>query len=224
MTANANLLGDGEALARRGYLDQALLEEIRAGQGHLDLANDLVALSALFADSWDGIRDRTVATEAEIDRAAELGPLILAALGVREHGPAPGPTDAADRRARAFTLFVRAYDQARRAVTYLSVLPASLWFSPARSPSWLPSVDHPSASPSSRLSPRTPAAPRSSSPLPPRRPAPPRPGQPPAAPPPRRRSGAQPAGPRAPRRRPAASPLPSPPAHTTPLTSQPVLV
>lgn len=115
----ANLLGDGEALARRGYLDQALLEEIRAGQGHLDLANDLVALSALFADGWDEIRDRTAATEAEINRAAELGPLILAALGVREHGPAPGPTDAADRRARAFTLFVRAYDQARRAVTYL---------------------------------------------------------------------------------------------------------
>lgn len=115
----ANLLGDGDALARRGYLDQALLDEIRAGQGHIDVANDLVALSALFADNWDEIKGRTAATELEVARAAELGPLLLAALGVREHGPAPGPTDAADRRARAFTLFVRAYDQARRAVIYL---------------------------------------------------------------------------------------------------------
>ena len=115
----AALLGDAEALVRRGLFDQALFDEIRAGQGHVDTANDLVALSAGFSEIWAQIEGRTAATEQEIDRAAELGPLLLAALGVREHGPAPGPSDAADRRARAFTLFVRAYDQARRAVTYL---------------------------------------------------------------------------------------------------------
>jgi hypothetical protein len=54
-----------------------------------------------------------------VRRAGELGPELLAALGVREHGVAPGPSEAADRRARAFTLFVDAYDQTRRAVTYL---------------------------------------------------------------------------------------------------------
>jgi hypothetical protein len=85
----------------------------------MDTASDLVALSALFSGSWSEIAGKTAATEEEVRRAGELGPEILAALGVREHGAAPGPSDAADKRARAFTLFVNAYDQNRRAVAYL---------------------------------------------------------------------------------------------------------
>ncbi|WP_437591731.1 hypothetical protein [Sorangium sp. So ce1000] len=52
-------------------------------------------------------------------RAGEIGPQLLAALGVREHGKGPGPTEAADKRARAFALLVHAYDQTRRAIAYL---------------------------------------------------------------------------------------------------------
>ncbi|WP_437838407.1 hypothetical protein [Sorangium sp. So ce1153] len=115
----ANLLGDAEALARRGLVDAETVADIRAGNGHMDTANDLVALSALFSGSWSEIAGKTAATEEEVRRAGELGPQLLAALGVREHGAAPGPTDAADKRARAFTLFVNAYDQTRRAVAYL---------------------------------------------------------------------------------------------------------
>ncbi|MGK3986025.1 hypothetical protein WME99_23465 [Sorangium sp. So ce136] len=114
-----NLLGDAEALARRGLLDAATVAEIRAGQGHIDMANDLVALSALFSASWSAITGKTAATEEEVKRAGEIGPQLLAALGVREHGKGPGPTEAADKRARAFALLVHAYDQTRRAVSYL---------------------------------------------------------------------------------------------------------
>ncbi|WP_437747018.1 hypothetical protein WMF39_19545 [Sorangium sp. So ce1504] len=114
-----NLLSDAEALARRGLLDADTVAEIRAGQGYIDTANDLVALSALFTASWSEVAGRTAATEEEVRRAGEIGPQILAALGVREHGKGPGPTEAADRRARAFSLLVHAYDQTRRAVTYL---------------------------------------------------------------------------------------------------------
>ncbi|WP_441286620.1 hypothetical protein ACSRUE_30355 [Sorangium sp. KYC3313] len=114
-----NLLSDAEALARRGLLDGDTVAEIRAGQGYIDTANDLVALSALFTASWSEVAGRTAATEEEVKRAGEIGPQILAALGVREHGKGPGPTEAADRRARTFSLLVHAYDQARRAVTYL---------------------------------------------------------------------------------------------------------
>ncbi len=114
-----NLLSDAEALARRGYLDAAVVAEIRAGHGNVDIANDLVALSALFALAWAQIHGRTAATEEEVKRAGDLGPQLLAALGVREHGAAVAPAEAADRRARAFTLFVRAWDELRRAITYL---------------------------------------------------------------------------------------------------------
>ncbi|WP_437681482.1 hypothetical protein [Sorangium sp. So ce131] len=114
-----NLLSDAEALARRGLVDAEAVAEIRAGNGHIDTANDLVALSALFSAGWSEIAGKTAATEQEVHRAGELGPQILAALGVREHGAAPAPTDATDRRARAFSLFMHAYDQTRRAVAYL---------------------------------------------------------------------------------------------------------
>ncbi|WP_437898709.1 hypothetical protein [Sorangium sp. So ce124] len=114
-----NLLSDAEALARRGLLDAETVAEIRAGQGHIDTANDLVALSALFSGSWPEIAGKTAATEEEVRRAGEIGPQLLAALGVREHGKGPGPTEAADKRARAFSLLVHAYDQTRRAVAYL---------------------------------------------------------------------------------------------------------
>ncbi|WP_437946670.1 hypothetical protein WME98_38120 [Sorangium sp. So ce296] len=114
-----NLLGDAEALARRGLLDAEAVADIRAGQGHIDTANDLVALSALFTASWSEIACKTAATEKEVKRAGEVGPQLLAALGIREHGKGPGPTEAADKRARAFSLLVYAYDQIRRAVAYL---------------------------------------------------------------------------------------------------------
>jgi hypothetical protein len=114
-----NLLADAEALARRGLLDADAVAAIRAGQGNVDKANDLVALAALFGASWSEIENKTAATLAEVQRAGELGPQLLAALGAREHGAALEPAVAADQRRRAFTLFFRAYDETRRAVAYL---------------------------------------------------------------------------------------------------------
>lgn len=114
-----NLLGDAEALARRKLIDASVVSDIRSGQGNIDVANDLVALAALFANNWDAIQGKTAATEAEVERAGKLGPLILAALGMREQGAVVLPAEAAAKRARAFTLFVRAYNETRRAVTYL---------------------------------------------------------------------------------------------------------
>jgi hypothetical protein len=113
------LLSDAEALAARGLLDLKSVQEIRGGQGNLDIANDLVALSALMGASWSKIEGKTAATADEVHRAGDLGPLLIAALGVREHGATATPAEAADRKVRAFTLFTAAYDQVRRAVSYL---------------------------------------------------------------------------------------------------------
>jgi hypothetical protein len=115
----AALLGDAEALAARGHLDAESVKTIRAGNGNMDTANDLVALSALMGASWAKIETKTAATADEVHRAGDLGPLLIAALGVREHGTTVTPVEAADRKVRAFTLFTRAYDQNRRAVIYL---------------------------------------------------------------------------------------------------------
>jgi transcriptional regulator with XRE-family HTH domain len=114
----ATMLSDAEALARRELVSAVTVAEIRSGSGNYDTANDLVALSALFNLDWDSIKNRTAATEAEVQRAGELGTAILVALGLAEQGTVNRPI-AAERRKRAFTLFMRAYDQVQRAVTYL---------------------------------------------------------------------------------------------------------
>jgi len=114
----ATLLSDADALASRGLVSTDAVNAIRAGQGHIDTANDLVGLAALFTTSWGEIQGKTAATLAEIEHAAQLGPQLLTALGVRDQTRVT-PSEAADRRVRAFSLLVRAYDQIRRAVSYL---------------------------------------------------------------------------------------------------------
>lgn len=111
------LLVGAEALAHRGLLGAAQLAEIRSGQGHLDTAQDLIALGGLFASAWPTIAQRTAVDRAEVDRATVLGTELLAALGQREQ--LIGATGGKGSRARAFTLFVRAYDACQRAIAYL---------------------------------------------------------------------------------------------------------
>ena len=117
----ADLLVAAEALAHKGYVDAGRVAEIRSGNGHLDTANDLVALGALFGEAWGAVKNRTTVEWADVERASKLGPELLVALGARNQPglPTPRAADPADRRARAFTLLVRAYDQCRRGVTYL---------------------------------------------------------------------------------------------------------
>ncbi|NUQ75530.1 MAG: hypothetical protein HUU21_18450 [Polyangiaceae bacterium] len=105
----------------RFNLDRKSVEAIRAGQGNLDTANDLVALAALYSSAWAQVENRSPVEWAQVERAAKLGPSILVALGARDQ-PAAKVSDtfnASERRDRAYTLFARAYDQCRRAASYL---------------------------------------------------------------------------------------------------------
>jgi hypothetical protein len=115
------LLGDADALGQRGLIDAARVEEIRAGRGHLDTANDLVALSALFEEAWPRVANRTAATHDEVEESAVLGTKLLIALSRRGEAGAEISVvdDSEDLRARAFTALRVAYDQCRRAVGYL---------------------------------------------------------------------------------------------------------
>lgn len=89
---------------------------IRSGQGSLDAASDLVALSALLLDHWDAIEGKRAVERKEIELAATRGPRLLVALGTRENEKTA--SDVA-LEGGAFTPFVRAYDDDRRAVAYL---------------------------------------------------------------------------------------------------------
>lgn len=114
--ARDKLLVAAEALAHRGLLSNDRVAAIRAGQGNLDTAHDLIALGSLFREAWPAIVGRTAVDEAEVKRASELGTRLLAALGGRDVDTVP-TKPLAGERARAFTLLVRAYDACRRAMT-----------------------------------------------------------------------------------------------------------
>lgn len=116
-----HLLLAAELLAHTGYFDQAAVAAVRSGKGHLDTANDLVALSAMFTSAWPQVEHRSTILKEDIERAAKLGPELLIALGEREASAPPqaGTLDVSDQRRRAYTLFATAYDQCRRAAVYL---------------------------------------------------------------------------------------------------------
>jgi hypothetical protein len=103
-----SMLLSSELLAHTGLFDRDAVKAIRAGQGNLDTANDLVALAALFTSGWSQVENKTPIEWAQVERAAQLGPRILIALGARDVPgvPSPGAADPAERRHRAYTLFV----------------------------------------------------------------------------------------------------------------------
>jgi len=112
----AKLLKAADALADAELVDATAVARIREGSGNIDKATDLVALAALFDQSWSEIHDKTAITRAQVDEAASIGPSLLLALSEE---PLPKSGDATDMRQRAFSHLVGAYDQIRRAVSFV---------------------------------------------------------------------------------------------------------
>lgn len=115
------LLAAADAHALYGQIDAASIAKIREGSGHLDRANDLIALAAVFDAAWPVISEKTPVTDAQIDRAAALGTQLVAALGGKELkvGTMKDGKTPADLRNRAFRLFITDYEEIRAAVHYV---------------------------------------------------------------------------------------------------------
>ncbi|MCU0683451.1 MAG: hypothetical protein MUF34_14620 [Polyangiaceae bacterium] len=110
-----------EAIVSFGYFDAKRVAAIRRGKGYLDLAQDLLALGALFRGAWPTIGTKTLLTRADVDRALALNEALLEALGRRQERTdgSGDPREADEHLAKAFELFRRAYEECRHAVVYL---------------------------------------------------------------------------------------------------------
>ena len=111
-----------ELLASVGLVSAERVAAIRSGQGHADMADDVLDLGRLFDELWDHISNNVLVTRAMVDRAIALAVELQDALAEREKGfpnPLVAPTDRRHVRAQAYTAFVRVYSQAQRAVTFL---------------------------------------------------------------------------------------------------------
>jgi hypothetical protein len=114
------LLVAAEALAHAGELDADRVAQIRAGTGNIDRGADLIALAALYTESWAKLENRTTVTKEDVQRAAALGPALLKSVGAKDLAPT-GLTlaEMRDHRARSFTLLIRAYESCQQAAAYI---------------------------------------------------------------------------------------------------------
>lgn len=113
-----DMLVGAEPLVHKGYFSKETVAKIKEGSGHLDLANDNVALSALYASKWEMIKDKTIIEWAQVERAAVVGPQLIVALG-EKFGFGTTPSEAEQLRAKAVSLFLTAYDEVERGMKYL---------------------------------------------------------------------------------------------------------
>ncbi len=112
------LLGDATALAARGIINGEALKNLRGSIGYKNVQTDLQMLVNVFKANWARIQGKCAVTEAELARGGKLVAWLMEVVGLREQGPAE-LAKSADMRERAFTLFTRTYDDARRAIGFL---------------------------------------------------------------------------------------------------------
>lgn len=112
------LVTDVTSLTHRRMIDATRLESLRGGKGYRNLAFDLQVLALVLNEHWGAIAARSSITRDEIAEAERLGAELSDSIDSRHRPQAVGTAAKADR-ARAYTLFVRAYDEVRRAVAFL---------------------------------------------------------------------------------------------------------
>jgi hypothetical protein len=112
------LLSDTNTLIARGYINAVTLKGMKGPVGYKNVATDLQILASNLKDNWATISGKCAIEMGELEHALKLAARILRVVGLREQSPAVIAA-AADIRTRAFTQFVRAYDNARRAIIYL---------------------------------------------------------------------------------------------------------
>ncbi len=112
------LYTDAVALAGRGLISGDRIGDFKANVGYKNVTYDLIGLASLLKQNWDRISSRTGIQASELDAAEALAGQLISALSAREQTPAI-VADVAVQRQRNFTLFAQAYDQVRRAISYL---------------------------------------------------------------------------------------------------------
>jgi hypothetical protein len=112
------LLADVQALVTRGLVNGARLTALKGNGGYRFTVYDIFLLAEILREHWDAIAGKTALTLSELNQAEALADAVSSALGEREQAP-QSQAAAKDALLRSFTLFVLAYNDARRAIAYL---------------------------------------------------------------------------------------------------------
>lgn len=112
------LLDEVRLLGKRGVLDAGFTAAFQGGPSYKAVAFELLALVNCLRALPEAAAARARATAEELDAAEALARSMTQELGARDQAPVMAAA-AAHERQQAFTLVAHAYDQARRAVSFL---------------------------------------------------------------------------------------------------------
>jgi len=112
------LLAELTTLSLHGLVSAAQFDQLKGVNGYKNLAQDLQILSKLMEEAWPHVQGKVLTTMDDLQTAYRLSARLMRVVGLREQGPVQLAA-ATEARMRAFTIVVRTYEEARRAVTYL---------------------------------------------------------------------------------------------------------
>lgn len=112
------LLAEVTTLTHHGVVSSAQLANLKGANGKKNVATDVWVLSGLMIDNWEKIQGRSLSTMEALQNAANTATRVLEIIGRREQGPAV-VAEASERRLRAYTALLLAYEDAQLAVAYL---------------------------------------------------------------------------------------------------------
>ncbi|RYZ01228.1 MAG: hypothetical protein EOO73_36200, partial [Myxococcales bacterium] len=112
------LAADARTLSLRGLFDARKVAALKGSTGYRNVGIDLQSLSAELEAVWSEIEGKCATTREELDAAAQMAVRLLRVVGVRDQAPVVLAA-LVEERMRAFTLVIKAWEEARAAVSYL---------------------------------------------------------------------------------------------------------
>lgn len=112
------LLAWGPGLVASKLLPQTLIDQVRSGTGFQDTITDITTLTSALRAIWPEIEGKVLITADQLDEADALAEKLAAGVALRDSLVETVTKRATDRQL-AFTLFVRAYNEARAAAIFL---------------------------------------------------------------------------------------------------------
>ncbi len=114
----AMLVADATSLIHRKVLRADALSGLLGPVGFRNQVSDLLQLVVIFRDHWDAAKQLSPVTMQDLLDAEAAAQTLQRAVGEREQAPTMASAAGQTRQA-AFTLFVRCYEELRRAMSYL---------------------------------------------------------------------------------------------------------
>jgi hypothetical protein len=111
--ARDRLMRSADALAAHGLISDDRLKGLRKQPGYRAVATDVATIVEVIRERWSVVKGNTPLTLSDLDALASRALDLLVAIAQKQKRPMT-VGEAASHRNRAFTLFARTYDEARR--------------------------------------------------------------------------------------------------------------